>query len=76
MKWEIEWSMKFNPSKGNVLTVRNKIKPARQFYKMHDIFLENVVQKKCLGVIVQRKLSWKPHASNVVDKANSTRYFL
>ena len=43
---------------------------------MHGIYLENVTQWKYLGVILHRKLSWKPHISNVVAKANSTRYFL
>ena len=27
-------------------------------------------------MILHRKLPWKPHVSNVVAKANSTRYFL
>ena len=43
---------------------------------MHGIYLENVTQEKYLGVILHRKLSWKPHVSNVVAKANLTRYFL
>ena len=43
---------------------------------MHGIYLENVTQEKYLGVILHRKLSWKPHVSSVVAKANSTRYFL
>ena len=43
---------------------------------MRGIYLENVTQEKYLGVILHRKLSLKPHGSNVVAKANSTRYFL
>ena len=31
---------------------------------------------KYLGVILQRKLSWKPNVSHVVAKANSNRYIL
>ena len=53
-----------------------KIKSVQHCYKMHGIYLENVTQEKYLGVILHRKLSWKTHISNVVAKANSTRYFL
>ena len=31
---------------------------------------------KYVGVILQRRLSWKPNASHVVAKANSNRYIL
>ena len=60
----------------NMLIVTNKIKPVQHCYKMHDIYLENVTQEKYLRVILHRKLSWKPHVSSVVAKANLTRYFL
>ena len=76
VKWEKEWSIEFNPSKCKVLTVTNKIKAVQHCYKMQGIYLENVVQKNYLGVILHRKLSWKPHVSNIVAKANSSRYFL
>ena len=59
-----------------MLIVTNKIKPVQHCYKIHGIYLENVTQEKYLGVILHRKLSWKPHVSSVVAKANSTRYFL
>ena len=72
-KWEKEWSMEFNLGKCKVLAVTNEIKPVQHCYEMHGIFLENVVQEKCLGVILQRKFYWKPHVSNLVGKANSTR---
>ena len=42
---------------------------------MHGIYLENATQEKYLGVILHKKLFWKPHVSNVVAKANLTRYF-
>ena len=76
VKWEKECSMEFNPIKCKVLIATNKIKPIQHWYKMHGIYLENVIQEKYLGLILHRKLSWKPHVSNVVAKANSTRYFL
>ena len=68
--------MEFNPRKCKVLKVTNKIKPVQHYHKMHGIYLEYIFQEKYLGVILHRKLSWKPHESNVVAKANSTRYFL
>ena len=59
--------------KCEVVTVTIKIKPVQDCCEMHDILLGNVVQEKYLGVILHRKLSWKPHVSNVVVKVNSTR---
>ena len=75
MKWEKEWSMEFNPSKCKVLIVTKKIRPVQHCYKMHGIYLWNVTQEKYLRVMLHRKLCWKPHVSNVVAKANYTRYF-
>ena len=72
-KWEKEWSIEFSPIKCKVFIVTKKIKPVQHCYKMHGICLENATQKKYLGVILHRKLSWKRHVSNVVAKANSTR---
>ena len=37
--------MEFSPSKCKVLTVTNKIKPVQYYYKMHGIYLENVIQE-------------------------------
>ena len=68
--------MEFNPIQCKVLIVTKTIKPIQHCYKMCDIYLENVTQDKYLGSILHRKLSWKPHISNVVAKANSTRHFL
>ena len=69
VKWEKEWSMEFNPSKCKLLIVTNRVKPVQHCYKMHAIYLENIVQEKYLGVILHRKLSWKPHVSNIRDAA-------
>ena len=74
MKQKKEWSVDLNPSRCKVLTVTNKIKPVQHCCKMHGIYLENAVQEKYLGVILLKKLSWKPNVSNVAAKANSTRY--
>ena len=68
--------MEFNPSKCKMLIVTNQIKSVQHFYNMDDVYLGNVTQEKYLGVIIHRKLSWKPHVSNVVAKANAARYFL
>ena len=67
VKWEKEWSMEFDTSKFKVLIATNKIKPVQRCYKTHGIYLENVTQQNYLGVMLHRKLSWKPHVLNVAQ---------
>ena len=46
VRWEKVGSMEFNPSKFKVLTVTKKTKPVPDCYKIHGIYLENIVQEK------------------------------
>ena len=43
---------------------------------MHSQKLELVDEAKYLGIIIHKKLSWKPQIDSVVKKANQTRAFL
>ena len=75
-EWEKEWSMEFHPDKCKLLRITNKRKPISAQYFMHNIQLKSVDQEKYLGVILHKKLSWKPHIGAITSKANSTRQFL
>ena len=76
IKWEKQWSMEFYPDKCKVLRITKKLKPIEGDYYMHNHKLENVDEAKYLGLIIHKKLSWKPHVSMIIKKANQTRAFL
>ena len=76
IKWEKEWSMEFHPDKCKLLRITKKINPIQTDYHMHGYKLESVDEAKYLGVLLQEKLSWKPHVNKTSKKANQTRAFL
>ena len=76
VEWEKAWSMEFHPDKCKVLRITNKRKIIDSKYIMHGTQLEVVDQEKYLGVILHKKLSWKPHINKITAKANQTRQFL
>ena len=43
---------------------------------MHNKSLEIVKEEKYLGVVINQKLSWKPHIVKMTSKANNSRHFL
>ena len=73
MEWEKTWSMEFHPDKCKVLRITNKRKITDSKYIMHGTQLDVVDQEKYLGVILHKKLSWKPHINKITAKANQTR---
>ena len=75
-KWENEWSMEFHPDKCKLLRITNKLKPIEASYYMHNHKLDKVETDKYLRVLLNKKLSWKPHADAICKKANQTRAFL
>ena len=75
-KWENEWSMEFHPDKCKLLRITNKLKPIEASYYMHNHKLDKVETGKYLGVLLNKKLSWKPHADAICKKVNQTRAFL
>ena len=66
--WSKNWDMEFNTDKCKILTVTN-IKSKDQNWKM-------LSKKKYLGVIINNKLSWLPHAKMFSCRANLKRQFL
>jgi hypothetical protein len=76
IKWENEWSMEFHPDKCKLLRVTNKMNPIHSDYHMHSQKLSTVDTAKYLGVVLHKKLSWKPHVDAMCKKADKTRGFL
>ena len=68
--------MEFHPDKCKLLRITNKLKPIEASYYMHNHKLDKVETGKYLGVLLDKKLSWKPHADAICKKANQTRAFL
>ena len=66
--------MEFQPDKCKLLRITNKLKSIKASYYMHK--LDTVETGKCLGVLLNKKLSWKPHVDAICKKANQPRTFL
>ena len=68
--------MEFNIEKCKILTVTNKKKAINYDYKIDNVELETVQQEKYLGIIINNKLSWLPHAKLISNRANFKRQLL
>ena len=68
--------MEFHPDKCKLLRITNKLKPKEASYYMHNHKLDIVGTGKYLGVLLNKKLSWKPHVDAICKKATQTRAFL
>ena len=58
------------------LRITNKLKLIEASYYMHNHKLDIVETGNYLGVLLNKKLSWKPHVDAICKKANQTRGFL
>lgn len=76
IKWEKDWSMEFHPDKCKLLRITNKLNQIKSDYHMHGHKLATVDTAKYLGVLLNKKISWKPHVDAICKKANKTRAFL
>jgi hypothetical protein len=74
--WEDRWSMAFHPKKCEVLSVSGKMKKMETDYRLHGEKLGSTKELKYLGVTITDDLRWKPHVTNVCNKANRTLGFL
>ncbi len=71
-KWSLDWAMKFNESKCQVLrALRKKVKTVAQ-YNLDGQLLECVLYVKDLGVTVCSDVSWTRHIEETLAKANRT----
>ena len=73
----LEWGMRFQPVKCNMMQLTNKRSSKIQAnYTLEGTVLENVESIKYLGVTITNDLKWNTHISNVCTKANRTLGFL
>ena len=71
-KWGDTWGMKFNAAKCKIMRISRSQTTHTQFYSLNNQILTEVDQAKYLGVTLSNELSWSPHISNTVSKANSS----
>ena len=70
-KWCDDWLTLFHSEKCEVLRVTKKRKPLESTYTIRDHSLAEVSNKKYLGIILQKNLSWNDQAQKVCSEANS-----
>ena len=73
---QVEWSkslgLSFNPSKTKAMLFTKKINFAKPVLKLDGVPIEYVAEFKYLGVVLDTKLSWKPHVKAQVKKAKAS----
>ena len=88
-KWESKWLMEFHPSKCQVISITNKVKPIIGDNQIHDPILEQInnnnngyflsaisPESSYLGAYIDSKLTFNTHADAIVKKASPTCAFL
>ena len=70
--WAIDWSLFFNTSKCKMLQLGKK--PVDHLFVMQDedniTVIENVLEEKDLGIIIDSQLQFRTHIGKIVAKAN------
>ena len=74
--WGDTWGMRFNATKCNIMRISRSRNPLTRMYSLCNHVLSEVDTAKYLGINLSSELSWFPHVSSVVSKANSTLGFL
>ena len=75
-RWGDTWGMRFNVGKCNIMTICRTKSKHNRLYTIGGQVLHEVESAKYLGVTISNDLSWSPHITSVVKKANSTLGFL
>ena len=74
--WGMQWGMRFNTSKCNIMTISNSATPLTKFYEIDNRILQHVDVATYLGVIINRSLDFSDHIRETVSKANKKFGFL
>ena len=74
--WELDWDMKFNPSKCVVIHITRSRTPVPSQYLLHGQVLESVAGSKYLGVEISSNLSFNGHIQNITTSASRSLGFL
>ena len=69
--WTLEWGMRFNPAKCQIMNLARSRKPLAKSYELCDQALETVDSAKYLGVVVSNDLLWHKQVCTVIKKGNS-----
>ena len=67
--WSERWQMTFKPEKCYVLSITNKRNISKFLYHINDVALESKDSWKYLGVIIDSKLNWNDHCTEIAAKA-------
>ena len=78
-RWADTWCMEFNTGKCYVLHIQTKSQKKDNVsipYTMNEVELKRVSDTAYLGVNINEHLSWEPHISNVIARAEGKLAFL
>ena len=68
--WSASWGLTLNPTKCKSFTMTLRRAPVQTSYCIAGIQLDHVSEIRDLGVILDSKLTFAPHISNIVCRAN------
>ena len=69
IQWSKDWSMKFNASKCNIMSVKRGL-GIHRFYHMDGHVLASTSTAKYLGITFTDNLSWSLHVAEIAKRAN------
>lgn len=76
LKWCKINDMNLNVNKCSVITFSRKLWPRQHNYKMNDTEVKRTEIVKDLGVLFDKKLTFKPHIDRIVNSSYSTLGFI
>ena len=70
-QWANKWKVDFSPPKTEEIIISKKREPRNHPQLFLDtVPIKKVQEHKHLGLIISNDLSWKPHITDLIDKAN------
>jgi len=75
-KWADSWKMMFNVSKCSIMQISMAHHKSTFAYTMYGDPLSIATEHRYLGILINDKLSWRPHIDQLCHKANQLLGFL